>query len=170
MAPHIRKVTLKASAGTGGNALREQLYAVPEEVRSLAISGGRHGVLASRHSHGTYAVAASPEVPCGMARERTGPRTRYGIPAPPYPPIPLRPGGARNGAAGDGCRRTKSYSHTGGGSDRAAPPWGIGFRDRFFPGQSPVRLPSSAKGDPESPPSKVEMAVMRTICSEGRAA
>ena len=46
-------------------------------------------------------------------------------------------------------------------------PVGIGYRDRFFPGKSPFGLPSSAKGDPESPP-KVEMALMFAICSDPR--
>jgi hypothetical protein len=75
MTHHIRKVTLKATAGTGWNALQEQLDTVHEEVRFLAISGGRNGVLVTRHSHGTYTVAVSPEVPYGMTYERDDPGT-----------------------------------------------------------------------------------------------
>lgn len=70
MAPDGHKVTLKATAGTGWNALQEQLDIVHEAVRSLAISGGRNGVLITRHSHDTYTVAISPDVPYGMTHER----------------------------------------------------------------------------------------------------
>jgi hypothetical protein len=53
MAHHIREVTLQATARTGGNALQEQLDTAPEEVRSLAISGGRHEVLVTGRRRGT---------------------------------------------------------------------------------------------------------------------
>lgn len=72
MSHHMHKVTLKAAAGTGWNALQEQLETAHEEVQSLAISGRRHGVLITRHSHDTYTVAVSPEVPYGMTCEREG--------------------------------------------------------------------------------------------------
>lgn len=72
MPHHIRNVTLKAAAATGWNALQEQLETAHEEVQSLAISGRRHGVLITRHSHETYTVAVSPQVPYGVTYEREG--------------------------------------------------------------------------------------------------
>jgi hypothetical protein len=41
-----------------------------EAVKSLAIFGGRHGVLITWHDHGTYVVTVSPEVPYVMTYER----------------------------------------------------------------------------------------------------
>ncbi|MCG2623037.1 hypothetical protein LVY72_14130 [Arthrobacter sp. I2-34] len=64
------KVTLKVAAGTGWKALQEQLDTAHEEVRSLAITGRRHGLLVTRHSHDTYTVTVSAEVPYGMTHER----------------------------------------------------------------------------------------------------
>ncbi|MCG2623061.1 hypothetical protein LVY72_14250 [Arthrobacter sp. I2-34] len=66
----LRIVTLKAAAGTGWNAFQEQLDTAYEEVRSLAVSGRRHGILVTRHSRDTYTVSVSPEVPYGMTYER----------------------------------------------------------------------------------------------------
>ena len=73
MAHPIREVTLKATGGTGGKALQKQLDAAHKEVRSLAISGQRHGLLVTRHSHNSYTIAVSPEVPYGMTYERDDP-------------------------------------------------------------------------------------------------
>lgn len=75
MRHHIRKVTLTATAGTSWNALQDQLDTAHDEVRSLAISGRRHGVLITRHRHDTYTVAVSPDVPYGMTYERDDPGT-----------------------------------------------------------------------------------------------
>jgi hypothetical protein len=75
MTHYIHKITLKATAGAGWNAVQDQLDTALEAARSLAISGGRHGVLLTRHSHETYTVAVSPEVPYGMTYEREGPET-----------------------------------------------------------------------------------------------
>jgi hypothetical protein len=72
MTHHLRNVTLKATAGTGGKALQEQLDAAHEAVRSVAALGRQHGVLVTRHRHDTYTVAVSPEVPYGMTYEREG--------------------------------------------------------------------------------------------------
>lgn len=63
-------VLVKAAAGNGWHALQEQLNIAHEEVRSLAISGGRNGVLITRHRHDTFTVAVSPDVPYGMTYER----------------------------------------------------------------------------------------------------
>jgi hypothetical protein len=70
MTHHIHKITFKAAAGTGWNALQEQLNTAHEAVRHLAISDGRHGMLITRHSHDAYTLAVSPEVPYGMTYER----------------------------------------------------------------------------------------------------
>lgn len=70
MTYHLRKATLKAAAGTGWHALQEQPDTAHEEVRSLAVSGGRYGALITRHRHDAYTVAVSPDVPYGMTYER----------------------------------------------------------------------------------------------------
>jgi hypothetical protein len=70
MTHHIRHVTLKATAGTGWHALQDQLEAAHAAVRSLALSGRRHGVLVTRHGYDSYSVALSSEVPYGMTYER----------------------------------------------------------------------------------------------------
>ncbi|MFD1212755.1 hypothetical protein ACFQ36_11985 [Arthrobacter sp. GCM10027362] len=75
MTHHVRKITLKAAAGTGWDALQEQLDTAHEEVRSLAVSGGRHEILITRHRHDAYTLAVSPEVPYGMTYERDDPGT-----------------------------------------------------------------------------------------------
>jgi hypothetical protein len=75
MTHHLRKVSLKAAAGTGWNALQEQLDTAHDDVRASAVSGGQHGVLVTRHGHDAYTLAVSPEVPYGMTYERADPET-----------------------------------------------------------------------------------------------
>lgn len=75
MTHYLHKVTLRAAAGTGWNALQEQLDTAHHAVRSLAVSGRRHGVLITRHGHDTYTLAVSPDVPYGMTYEREDPGT-----------------------------------------------------------------------------------------------
>ncbi|WP_156367614.1 hypothetical protein [Arthrobacter sp. Leaf69] len=85
MTNHIHKIALKAPAGTGWNTLQDQLDTAHEAIKSLAISGRRHGVLITRHSHDTYTVTVSPEVPYGMTYEREEPETLQG--KAPYPTV-----------------------------------------------------------------------------------
>ncbi|AUI53748.1 hypothetical protein [Arthrobacter crystallopoietes] len=70
MTDSIHEVTLQAVAGTGWEALQEQLEGTHDEVRSFAVSDGRYGVLVTRHRHDAYTLAVSPEVPYGMTYER----------------------------------------------------------------------------------------------------
>ncbi|MCG2624725.1 hypothetical protein LVY72_22825 [Arthrobacter sp. I2-34] len=69
------EVTLTAAAGTGWNALQEQLDTAHQTVKSLAISDRRYGVLITRHRYDAYTVALSPQVPYGMTFERDCPET-----------------------------------------------------------------------------------------------
>lgn len=72
MKRHIHKVTLHATAGTGWNAVQEQLESATNEVRHLAMADKRHGILVTRHQHDAFTVALSPDVPYGMTYEREG--------------------------------------------------------------------------------------------------
>jgi len=84
MTSSIHKVTVKASTGTGWDALQKQLDTAHEEVRSLATLSGRNGVLITRHRHGAYTVAVSPEVPYGMTYEREEPALPQGMAVLPH--------------------------------------------------------------------------------------
>jgi hypothetical protein len=67
------RITFQVTAGVGWSALQEQLDAAHEEIRSKATSGGRNGVLITRHSHDSFTVEVSPKVPYGMTYEREKP-------------------------------------------------------------------------------------------------
>ncbi|MFF1828609.1 hypothetical protein [Paenarthrobacter sp. NPDC058040] len=67
--PFLPELTFEPAAGTCWHALQDQLETIHQEVRSFAETGGRYGVLITRHGHNAYTLAVGPEVPYGMTYE-----------------------------------------------------------------------------------------------------
>lgn len=51
-------------------AIENDLNTAEKIVREQAMQGGRHGVLVTQHSHTSYTVAVSRDVPYGLTQER----------------------------------------------------------------------------------------------------
>ncbi|PNH86200.1 hypothetical protein CXZ05_02100 [Arthrobacter sp. AFG20] len=70
---HVYRVT-----GDKPRLIDEDLGRAVELVQRRAMTDGRHGILVTRHSAGSFSVAVSADVPYGVTRESC----EMGIPHP----------------------------------------------------------------------------------------
>lgn len=76
--PDLPAITLRVS---DRSAMDRELDTAEAALRDLAVIDGGCGILVTRHSHGTFTLSLTPEVPFGITQEAEASATLPTAPA-----------------------------------------------------------------------------------------